>query len=113
LVAICGGLIALLFQQVDMKVPLAAAEVHLSKIEKIAQEQIAKEQKMPDASPRHLPITLDNDDAKAIRAFIKVLPSKPGAQQIFMSVKKFRITDRRLCLNHSLTRGQNCAEQNF
>ncbi len=82
LLAICGVLIALLFLQVkDMKVRLAAAEAHLSKIEKIAQQQIVKEQKRPDASPRHLPITLDNDDMKAIRAFIKVLPSKPGAQQ--------------------------------
>jgi hypothetical protein len=81
LLAICGVVIALLFLQVkEMKVEmvhwkqrLAAAEVHLGKIEKIAQQQIA--------SPRHMPITLGNDDMKAIRAFIKVLPSKPGAQQ--------------------------------
>jgi hypothetical protein len=81
LLAIFGVVIALLFLQVkEMKVEmvhwkqrLAAAEVHLGEIEKIAQQQIA--------SPRHMPITLGNDDMKAIRAFIKVLPSKPGAQQ--------------------------------
>jgi hypothetical protein len=81
LLAICGVVIALLFLQVkEMKVEmvhwkqrLAAAEVHLGEIEKITQQQIA--------SPRHMPITLGYDDMKAIRAFIKVLPSKPGAQQ--------------------------------
>jgi len=81
LLAICGVVIALLFLQIkEMKVEmvhwkqrLAEAEAHLGKIEKIAQQQIAP--------PRHMPITLGNDDMKAIRAFIKVLPSQPGAQQ--------------------------------
>ena len=38
--------------------------------------------------PRRIPITLGNDDMKAIRASIKVLPSKPGAQQ------KIRVGDK-------------------
>jgi hypothetical protein len=94
LLAICGVIIALLFLQIkDMKVEmanfkqrLAATDAHLNKFEKSAQQQIANEPKISDA-PRRLPITLSNDDIKAIRAFIKVLPPKPGAQQ------KIRIGD--------------------
>jgi len=88
LLAICGIIIALLFLQIkEMKVEmtgikqrLAATEAHLGRFEKIAQQQTVKEQQIVEASPRHTPITLSNDDIKAIRAFIKVLPSKPGAQ---------------------------------
>ena len=89
LLAICGVIIALLFLQIkDMKVEmvrwkqhLAATESHLSKVEKTTQEQVVKEPKILDALARHTPITLGNDDMKAIRAFIKVLPSQPGLQQ--------------------------------
>ena len=89
LLALCGVIIALLFLQIkDMKVEmarwkqhLAATESHLSKVEKNAEEQVVKEPKILDALARHTPITLGNDDMKAIRAFIKVLPSKTGSQQ--------------------------------
>jgi hypothetical protein len=89
LLAICGVIIALLFLQIkDMKVEmvrwkqhLAATESHLSKVEKTTQEQVVKEPKILDALARHTPITLGDDDMKAIRAFIKVLPSQPGLQQ--------------------------------
>ena len=89
LLALCGVIIALLFLQIkDMKVEmarwkqhLAATESHLSKVEKNAEEQVVKEPKILDALARHTPITLGNDDMKAIRAFIKVLPSKPGSEQ--------------------------------
>ena len=36
---------------------------------------------MFDGPPRRTPIELGNDDMKAIRASIRVLPSKPGAQK--------------------------------
>jgi hypothetical protein len=88
LLAICGVIVALLLLQIkNMKVEmagikqrLAAAEAYLGKSEKIAQQQIVKETTIVDNPPRHSPITLGNDDTKAIRAFIKVLPSKSGAQ---------------------------------
>jgi hypothetical protein len=89
LLAICGVIIALLFLQLkDMKVDitglkqrLAATEAHLGKVEKIAQQQIAKEPNIFDTPPRKPPISLGDDEIKAIRAFIKILPSKPGAMQ--------------------------------
>ncbi len=91
LLVICGILIAVLFTQIrDMKVDVAslkqhlvAADVHLSRLEEITQEKIVKETKTVEAPPllpARVPITLSNDDMKAIRAFIKVLPSQPGAQ---------------------------------
>jgi hypothetical protein len=89
LLAICGVIIALLFLQLkEMKVDitglkqrLAATETHLGKVEKIAQQQIANEPNIFDTPPRKPPISLGDDDIKAIRAFIKVLPSKPGVMQ--------------------------------
>jgi hypothetical protein len=89
LLVICGVIIALLFLQIkDMKIEmvglnqrLATAAAHLSKVEKIAEQQIANEPKISDASPRRIPIILSNDDIKVIRSFIKVLPPKSGAQQ--------------------------------
>ena len=75
-------IIALLYLQIkDMKGEmarwrehLALTEAHLSRVEKNAQQQIAKEQRIVDAPSRQIAITLSNDDMKAIRAFIKVLP---------------------------------------
>jgi hypothetical protein len=91
LLVLCGVIIALLFLQIkDMKSEmvlrkqhLAALEANLRKVEKNAQEQIAKESRILEAPPRRVPITLSNDDMKAIRSFIKVLPSQPGTQQKF------------------------------
>jgi hypothetical protein len=88
LLAICGTIIALLFIQIkDMKVEmtgikqrLAATEAHLGRFEKIAQQQLVKESNIFDA-PRRIPIELGNDDMKAIRASIRVLPSTGAAQQ--------------------------------
>ena len=89
LLAICGTIIALLFLQIkDMKVEmtgikqrLAATEAHLGRFEKIAQQQLVKESNIFDAPPRRIPIELGNDDMKAIRASIRVLPSTGAAQQ--------------------------------
>jgi len=96
LLVICGVIIALLFLQIkDMKADmavfkqrLAAAEAQIGKFEKIAQQQIVKESTIVDSSPRHAAMTLGNDDTKAIRAYIKVLPSKSGAQA------KIRVGDK-------------------
>jgi hypothetical protein len=96
LLAICGVIVGLLLLQIkDMKVEmagikqrLAAAEAHLGKFEKIAQQQIVKETTIVDTPPRHSPITLGNDDTKAIRTYIKVLPSKSGAEA------KIRVGDK-------------------
>jgi hypothetical protein len=89
LLCICGIMIAVLFVQFrDMKIQiaqweqsLATTEARLSRVEKNAQQRIATESKIANAQAQHVPITLGNDDMKVIRAFIKVLPSKPGAQQ--------------------------------
>jgi hypothetical protein len=97
LLAICGTIIALLFLQIkDMKVEmtgikqrLAATEAHLGRFEKNAQQQLVKESSTFDGPPRRSPIELGNDDMKAIRASIKVLPSKPGAAQ-----QKTRVGDK-------------------
>jgi hypothetical protein len=61
---------------------LATLEAQVRKVEKNAQEQV-KESRILEAAPRRVPITLSNDDMKAIRGFIKVLPSQPGTQQKF------------------------------
>ena len=97
LLAICGAIIALLFLQIkDMKVEmtgikqrLAATEAHLGRFEKIAQQQLVKESNIFDGPPRRIPIELGNDDMKAIRASIRVLPSKSGAAQ-----QKTRVGDK-------------------
>jgi hypothetical protein len=97
LLAICGTIIALLFLQIkDMKVEmtgikqrLAATEAHLGRFEKTAQQQLVKESNIFDGPPRRIPIELGNDDMKAIRASIRVLPSKPGAAQ-----QKTRVGDK-------------------
>ena len=97
LLAICGVVIALLFLQIkDMKVEmtgikqrLAATETHLGRFEKIAQQQLVKESTILDSPPRRTPIELGNDDMKAIRASIRVLPSKPGEVQ-----QKTRVGDK-------------------
>jgi len=97
LLAICGTIIALLFLQIkDLKVEmtgikqrLAATEAHLGRFEKIAQQQLVKESNIFDGPPRRTPIELGNDDMKAIRASIRVLPSKSGAAQ-----QKTRVGDK-------------------
>jgi hypothetical protein len=89
LLCICGVMIAVLFVQFrDMKIQiaqweqnLATTEARLSRVEKNAQQRNATESKIVNAQPQHVPITLGNEDMKVIRAFIRVLPSKPGAQQ--------------------------------
>jgi hypothetical protein len=60
---------------------LATTKNRLDHVERIERERITKEARTVNAAPRHIPVTLNNDDTKAIRAFIKVLPSKPGTQQ--------------------------------
>jgi len=88
LLAICGTIIALLFLQIkDMKVEmtglkqrLATTEAQLGRVEKNAL-QLVKESSIFDGPPRRAPIELGNDDMKAIRASIRVLPSKSGAEQ--------------------------------
>ena len=97
LLAICGITISFLFLQIkDMKVEmtgikqrLAATEAHLGRFEKIAQQQLVKESNIFDGPPRRTPIELGNDDMKAIRASIRVLPSKPGAV-----LQKTRVGDK-------------------
>jgi hypothetical protein len=89
LLCICGVMIAVLFVQLrDMKIHiaqweqnLATTEARLNRVEKITQDKIANESQKVNAQQRHIPITLGNDDIRAIRGFIKVLPSKPGTQQ--------------------------------
>ncbi len=89
LLCVCGVTIAALFLQIrDMKVEIArweqnlsATKTRLDHVERIERERITKEARTVNAAPRRTPVTLSNDDTKAIRAFIKVLPSKPGSQQ--------------------------------
>jgi hypothetical protein len=89
MVLICGMLIAILFRQIrDMereialwKQHVAMVEAHLDRDEKNAQQTIGKEPKLLGTAPPHIPFTLSNDDMKAVRASIRVLPSNPGAQQ--------------------------------
>jgi hypothetical protein len=88
LLAICGTIIALLFLQIkDMKVEmtgikqrLATTEAQLGRVEKNAL-QLVKESSIFDGPPRRAPFELGNEDTKAIRASIRVLPSKSGAEQ--------------------------------
>jgi hypothetical protein len=88
LLAICGTIIALLFLQIkDMKVELtgikqrlATTEAQLGRVEKNAL-QLIKESSIFEGPPRRAPIELGNDDMKAVRASIRVLPSKSGAEQ--------------------------------
>ena len=88
LLAICGTIIALLFLQIkDMKVEmtgikqrLATTEAQLGRVEKNAL-QLVKESSIFEGPPRRAPIELGNDDMKAVRASIRVLPSKSGAEQ--------------------------------
>ena len=96
LLAICGTIIALLFLQIkDMKVEmtgikqrLATTEAQLGRVEKNAL-QLVKESSIFDGPPRRAPIELGNEDMKAIRASIRVLPSKSGAEQ-----QKTRVGDK-------------------
>jgi hypothetical protein len=88
LLVICGTIIALLFLQIkDMKVEmtgikqrLATTEAQLGRVEKNAL-QLVKESSIFEGPPRRAPIELGNDDLKAVRASIRVLPSKSGAEQ--------------------------------
>ena len=96
LLAICGTIIALLFLQIkDMKVEmtgikqrLATTEAQLGRVEKNAL-QLVKESSIFEGPPRRAPIELGNDDMKAVRASIRVLPSKSGAEQ-----RKTRVGDK-------------------
>src|SRR5262249_53187387 len=97
LLAICGTIIALLFLQIkDMKVEmtgikqrLAITEAQLGRVEKNAL-QLVKESSIFDGPPRRAPLELGNDDMKAIRASIRVLPSKSGAEE----QQKTRVGDK-------------------
>jgi hypothetical protein len=90
LIVCCGMVIAMLFTQIrdmkseiaSLKLRLAGVNSHLSWLEGIAQQKIIKEAKTAETPtpPRRIQINLSNDDIKLIRAFIKVLPSQPGAQ---------------------------------
>ena len=96
LLAICGTIIALLFLQIkEMKVEmtgikqrLATTEAQLGRVEKNAL-QLVKESSIFDGPPRRAPIELGNEDMKAIRASIRVLPSKSEAEQ-----QKTRVGDK-------------------
>jgi hypothetical protein len=95
LVSICFGLlvlsgviIALLFLQIkDMKGEIArwqqnlsATQTQLRQVEKAAQQKTESAIKAVDAHAKIGPIVLGVEEMKAIRASIKVLPPKPGAQ---------------------------------
>ena len=95
LVSICFGLlilsgviIALLFVQIkDMKGEIArwqqnlsATQSQLRQVEKAAQQKTESAIRAADARAQFGPIVLGKDEMKAIRASIKVLPPKPGAQ---------------------------------
>jgi len=88
LLVLCGIMIAVLFQKIQSmgveialwKQHLAAAQANLSQLDQFVQQKNIQEAKIPEVAPRHRPITLAEDDRKSIRAFIKVLPSEPGAQ---------------------------------
>jgi len=95
LVSICFGLlglsgviIALLFLQIkDMKGEIArwqqnlsATQTQLRQVEKTAQQKVDSEVKAAAARTRHVAIALTTDEFKAVRASIKVIPSKPGTQ---------------------------------
>jgi hypothetical protein len=83
-----GGIIALLFVQIkDMKGEIArwqqnlsATQTQLRQVEKAAQQKAENAVKAADARAQFGPIVLGKDEMKAIRASIKVLPPKPGAQ---------------------------------
>src|SRR5262249_39790716 len=62
-----------------IKQRLATTEAQLGRVEKNAL-QLIKESSIFDG-PRRAPIELGNDDMKAIRASIRVLPSTSGAEQ--------------------------------
>jgi len=95
LVSICFGLlivsgviIALLFLQIkDMKGEIArwqqnlsATQAQLRQVEKTAQQKVDREVKAAATRARHVPIALTTDESKAVRASIKVIPSKSGTQ---------------------------------
>jgi hypothetical protein len=89
LVAMSGVIIALLFLQIkDMKGEIArwqqnlsATQSQLRQVEKAARQKAESAvKKAADARPQRAPIVLSNDEMKVIRASIKVLPPKPGAQ---------------------------------
>jgi len=98
LLVLCGVIIALLFVQIkDMKFEMARRNQHLSALEAQFRkvEKNAQESRILEAAPRRVPITLSNDDIKAIRGFIKVLPSQPGTQPKFHvgdEISNFRST---------------------
>jgi len=89
LLVICGVIISVLFVQVkELRTELAnwgrrisAAEARLIQVDKIIGQTVANEANMPGASPRNTPVMLSDDDMKVIRAFIKVLPGKPGSKK--------------------------------
>jgi hypothetical protein len=98
LVSVCFGvlvlsgvIIALLFLQVrGMKdeisrwqQSLSATQAQLRQMEKVTQQKADNEVKTAAAPPRTGPISLGNDEMKAIRASIKVLHSKSDAQAKF------------------------------
>ena len=68
-------------EMTGIKQRLAATETHLGRFEKIAQQQLVKETNIFEGPPQRTPIELGNDDMKAIRASIRVLPSKSEAEQ--------------------------------
>jgi hypothetical protein len=88
LVVLSGVIIALLFLQIkDMKGEIArwqqnlsATQSQLRQVEKTAQQKVDSEVKAAAARARHVPIALTTDESKAVRASIKVIPSKPGTQ---------------------------------
>jgi hypothetical protein len=89
LLALSGVIIALLFLQVrGMKDEIArwqqnlsATQAQLRQIERAARQKADNEAKAAAAAPPQPgPIVLGTEEMKSIRASIKVLPSKPGAQ---------------------------------
>jgi len=88
LLVLSGAIIALLFLQIkDMKGEIArwqqnlsATQTQLRQVEKNAQQKVDSEVKAAAARTRHVPIALTTDEFKAVRASIKVIPSKPGTQ---------------------------------
>jgi len=88
LLVLSGAIIALLFLQIkDMKGEIArwqqnlsATQTQLRQVEKTAQQKVDSEVKAAAARTRHVPIALTTDEFKAVRASIKVIPSKPGTQ---------------------------------
>ena len=88
LLVLCGVIIALLFLQIQgMKDEIArwqqnlsATQAQLRQVEKAARQKTESEAKAAEARAQRGPIILGMDEMKAIRASIKVLPPRPGAQ---------------------------------